>query len=348
MVLIKSSFADAHVASAGKLATAVLVYGQDPGLVSERAQKAAKTLEAATTPPGEIVRLSDSDLESDPDRLATELGTMPMFGGRRIVRIEASRKVNAALVGALIDGSALEGCLVLEAGALKKDDALLALFEKSTTAQAIQCYGDEARDLGGLVDEIVKANGMTIAGDARAALIERLGADRGLSRAEVDKLCLYAHGATVITLDDVRAAVGDAADLAVDGLLKAALEGDPATTGRELDRLLASGESPQGIMAIALRHIQRLHRVRTLMDQGRGLEDALRMLRPPVIYTQKALFTQQVNQWPSAALTRALEAITDGQRRSRGGAMPDDVLVDRLVFDLARLGATVRQSRARR
>jgi DNA polymerase-3 subunit delta len=94
--------------------------------------------------------------------------------------------------------------------------------------------------------------------------------------------------------------------------------------------------------------MQRLHRVRSAMDGGRSLDDALRTLRPPVMFQQKTLFTAQVNQWPAAALTRALEAISEAQRQSRGGALPEDVLIDRLVFDLARLGATVRQSRARR
>lgn len=348
MVLIKSQGADAHVAQAARLTSAVLLFGSDPGLVHERALKAAQTLAGATSPPGEIIRLGDPDLDADPDRLAIELGTMAMFGGRRIVRIEASRKVNAALIAPLIEAGRLEGCIVIEAGALKADDSLRALFEKAAGAQAIQCYGDEARDLGGLVDEVLKANRLSIASDARAALIDRLGADRALSRAEIDKLCLYAHGAPTITLDDVRAAVGDAADLAVDGTLKAALDGDPQTAGIELDRLLGSGESAQAIMAIALRHIQRLHRVRILLDQGRTLDDALRVLRPPVMYQQKVQFLAQVNQWPAAALTRALGAISDCQRQSRGGALPEDLLVDRLMFDLARLGATVRQSRGRR
>ena len=50
---------------------------------------------ARENPPGEIIRIEDGDLEDDPDRLAVELQTMPMFGGRKVVRTTTSRRITA-------------------------------------------------------------------------------------------------------------------------------------------------------------------------------------------------------------------------------------------------------------
>ena len=56
--------------------SAVLFYGPDAGLVLERAQALAKACAERERPPGEILRLDDTDLDGDPDRLAVELRTV--------------------------------------------------------------------------------------------------------------------------------------------------------------------------------------------------------------------------------------------------------------------------------
>ena len=66
---------------------------------------------------------------------------------------------------------------------------------------------------------------LTIAPDARAALVALLGGDRLASRSEIRKLALYAHGKDRVELADVMAVVADASALALDGVLDAAFAG---------------------------------------------------------------------------------------------------------------------------
>ncbi len=75
-----------------------------------------------------------------------------------------------------------------------------------------------------------EAAGLAIADDARAALKELIGGDRMASRSEIAKLCLYAAGTGEITVDDVRAVVGDASAFAVDEAVDAAALGDAAVS----------------------------------------------------------------------------------------------------------------------
>ena len=80
-----------------------------------------------------------------------------MFGGRKIVRAAAGRRVTAAQLKPLVEGGALEGFLIVEAGNLRPDDALRALFEKSPAAAAVACFPDEARDLDAVIREVFAA-----------------------------------------------------------------------------------------------------------------------------------------------------------------------------------------------
>ena len=107
MVAVKAHQAQAFLSAPGPNIRAVLFYGSDAGLVGERAQILAKAAAARFDPPGELIRLDDADLDADPDRLAVELGTVPMFGGPKIIRTTASRRVNAQALKPLIEGGRL-------------------------------------------------------------------------------------------------------------------------------------------------------------------------------------------------------------------------------------------------
>lgn len=351
MVAIKPQQAEAYLKAPPEAVSAILLFGSDPGLVGERAQFLAKRMAGASSPPGEILRIDDSDLENDPDKLVVELGTMPMFGGRKVIRTSQSRRVTAAALKPLVeDASRLEGFLIVEAGNLRPDDAMRALFEKANGVAAIACYPDEARDLDGLVRDVLAPYKMDITPDAKRLLVSRLGADRSLSRAEIEKLALFALGKARIEEEDVEAVVGDASELAIDKIIAAAATGRHAAAVREYERAIASGESAQYVIIAAQRHFQRLHRVRMSVENGASLEDAIRGLRPPLFFKQKDAFVAQIDLWTGATISRALGRIDETQRMSRSGtqagSVNETVLVDMLLLDLSRLAAGRSAARA--
>lgn len=340
MVAIRAAQANAFLAKPDARIRAVLLYGPDAGLVSERAQKLASLLAAREEPPGEIIRLDETDLEASPERLAVELLTVPMFGGAKIVRTSTSRRVNTATLQPLVDGGELPGALIVEAGALRNDDRLKALFEKSPIAAAVVCYPDEGASLDELVSTVLKEGGLDIAPDARQELIARLGADRVLSRSEIEKLALYAHGKSRIELADVEAIVGDASDLTVDLVVTAAAMGDAARALEECDRAVASGENPQAIVLAAERHFHRLHKLRSGIEAGRPLDELTRFMRPPLPMKAKADLERQVRFWTAERAGVALARIGEAVRRSRTTSADEAVIAERLLIDIAGLART--------
>lgn len=335
MVAVKAHLADKVLANPDRSLRAFLFFGTDPGLVTERAQTTAKRLAAAENPPGEIIRLDDADLDGDRDRLGIELRTIPMFGGRKIVRVTTGRIINAAALKDLVDSGDLAGVLIVEAGNLKASDTLRAAFEKSPHAAAVACYGDEGRDLEGLVREVLQAAGIDISPEARALLVSRLGADRALSRAEIEKLALFARDKPRIEVDDVDAIVGDASELAIDRIVNAAASGKAAEAVNEFARAVTAGENPQMIIVAVERHLHKLHRVRAEIDRGAPLADALRQLRPPLHFRQKDAFTDQCRRWTRPALDRALSAAADALKTARLNSAIEEAVAERLLLSLA-------------
>ncbi len=337
MVALKAHQVASFLKSPDPKIAAYLLFGPDPGLVSERAAALAKTIAAKDTPPGEVVRIDEIDIEADPDRLPVELLTVPMFGGRKIVRVATSRRVNTLMLKPLLDKDALAGVLIVEAGALKREDALKVAFEKAQIGAAIPCYMDDAPALDAVIAEVLQPLGLSITPEARQLLVGRLGADRVMSRGEIEKLALYAQGQGQITEDDVEAVVGDAAELTVDRIVHASASGDGARAVTELQRALSAGESAQGIISAIQRHFTRLHRLRASIDAGKSAEQVIADIRPPLHFKQKDALAAQCRTWRADMLDAALAGIATAARTARMSSALDDLLAERLVLTISRL-----------
>ena len=333
MVAVKHHQADAFLRSLDPRLCAVLFYGPDAGLVLERAQGLAKA--QAKLDEGEILSFEDSDLETDPDRLTTELQTLPMFGGRKIIRARTGRRISTHLLKPLIEGGGLAGFLIVEAGELKGDDALRAVFEKSPIAAAVACFADEGDGLETLALRVLKGHGLSIAPDVLAFLTSRLGADRALSRGELEKLALYVLGRKEVEADDVSAIVGDASDLRLDRIPEAAASGDAAVAVTDADRAVASGDGAQAVLLATQRYFLRLHRLRSAIDQGRSVDDALRLMRPPVHFKAQPVLRAQTSAWTAARLKTALHEIAQTITACRQTGALDETLTERLLLRLA-------------
>jgi DNA polymerase-3 subunit delta len=233
----------------------------------------------------------------------------------------------------------LEGLLIVEAGSLKSDDGLRALFEGQASCYAVACYPDSAADIDELISEVLTSFNLAIDGDARNLLQSRLGADRALSRSEIEKLALYCLGRSPITLEDVDGLVGDAAGLAIERIAEAAADGRTKIAISDFGRALASGENAQMIIAVVQRYFLKLHRVRSDVDGGQRLDDALKFMRPPLFFKQKDIFARHVRSWPRGQLDQALRRIAEAAKAARLSSSLEDVIAERLILALASMAA---------
>jgi DNA polymerase-3 subunit delta len=295
-----------------------LIYGNDTGLISERATRLGQALLGKNADPLSIVRLESGEIAADPARLADEAYAIPMFGGDRVIRVDvAGNRPIHAIVEPLIKNPPQGTWIILEAGELRREHALRKLFEGAKSgAMALPSYADEARELDRVIDEELAASGLTIAPEAREALRAVLGGDRMASRQEVQKLCLYAAGRGRIEEADVRAAVGDVSMLAADDTIEAMLSGDVGSFERGLHRHRAAGLSVVSMASSALRQLQSLHRTRASIDNGRSVKDIVDG-QWGISFQRKRALDRQLRLWTTPSLERALTRLEEGLLQSR-------------------------------
>lgn len=345
MTALKASEVERFLARPDRATAVYLIYGNDSGLISERATRLASTLLGKNADPLSIIRLESSEVASDPARLADEAYAIPMFGGDRVIRVDVggNRPIHAIL-DPIIKDPPTGTWIILEAGELRRDHALRKLVEGTKAgAIALPSYADEARDLDRVIDEELKSSGLAIAPEARELLRSVLGGDRMASRQEVQKLCLYAAGQGEITEADVRAAVGDVSMLAADDTIEAMLSGDVGAFERGLHRHRAAGLSVVSMASSALRQLQSLHRTRAAIDHGGSVNQFIEAQRG-ISFQRKRALDRQLRLWTTPSLERALTRLETGLLNSRlQYSLAAEILSESLLAiarEAARLGRT--------
>lgn len=321
---------------------AVLVYGPDRGLVRERAQALVRAVAEDADDPFRVAELGAADLYDDPVRLDDEARALALTGGRRVVRVREATDALVPAIESLLAGPPFDALVVAEAGNLGPRSALRQLFEAAEAAAAIPCYADDARALQEVIRTTLGRHRITPTADAVAYLQANLGADRLVSRSELEKLALYVGDGNEATLQDAAACVGDSAAMTLDDLAFAAAGGDTDRLSRMLERAWREGAQAVTVLRAAARHLQRLHLAAGLLAEGKPADAAMKALKPPVFFRQTDAFRAQLRRWPPAALMAALARLTEAEVLCKTTGMPAETVCAQALF---RLAATARARR---
>lgn len=313
----------------------VLLHGEDAGLIRHRAEALIRSVAGSLNDPFLVTDLT----RETADRLGEEAASLSMTGGRRVVRVREVTDTATDRVKAVLAGKA-PALVVLEAPGLASRSRLKTAVEAAADGAALACYPEEGRDLEQTIRTTLTEAGVTADAESLSWLVGQLGADRASTRREIEKLALYAGPGGRVDLDAAMACVGDLAGLSMDDALFAATAGDVAAADRALEVAMAEGAAPVGVLRAAMSHLQRLHRVRLVMEEtGASAGDAARTARPPVFFKRAPAFTRALGLWPATALFGALAFLADAERACKRTGAPDDSICRNAVLTLARRAA---------
>ena len=335
MVALRGKDIDTFLARPDAGRPIILLYGADAGLVRERADALMKSAVDDPNDPFSLVRMDGDDLAAEPSRLVEEAMTVPLFGGRRAIRVRAGSKNFSSGVDTLADSDIKDCRIVIEAGELRPESPLRKVCEKARTAVAIACYPDTERDLAKLIDEELRVSNLRMAPDARATLMSLLGGDRQASRNELRKLTLYAHGTGEVTLDDVMAVVADASELKIDPIVDGAFAGSPAAVEVEFNKAMIAGTYPGMIMMAAQRQAALLHKASLLVEAGSSASAAVESGFPRLHFSRKGTVEAALRNFSAQRLVNIIDqlavAALDVRKQNALGA----VIAQRALMSIA-------------
>ncbi|MEM6682678.1 MAG: DNA polymerase III subunit delta [Pseudomonadota bacterium] len=322
----------------------ILAYGPDAGGVRDTLKRAQAAIagDDALDPMANI-SLSAEQLAADPARLLDEAAQPSFFGELKIISVGPVTDTHTKILVDLL-GMTVPAYVLVAAGALAPRSKLRQAFEKAKNAYAVANYLDEERDIDALIEECLVGRGVSVSRDARLFLRRQLGNDRGVSRAEMEKLTLYAGAyakqetPAQLELTDVQSLIGANAVQTTDDIAAATFSGQ----GERADQLLlgALGQNTTGVeitRALARRCL-RLITASAAMTRGKTASEAIASLKPPVFWKDKNGFMAQLTAWQPDRLRVCLQRIVDAEVTLKSQGPQDDLILGRLIMQITSAG----------
>ncbi|VIO66925.1 DNA polymerase III subunit delta [Bradyrhizobium ivorense] len=336
MVALRGKEIDSYLARPDAGRPIILLYGPDAGLVRERADALMASAVDDPNDPFSLVRLDGDELAAEPSRLVDEAMTVPLFGGRRAIRVRAGSRNFSSGVETLTETPALKDCrIVIEAGELRPESPLRKICERAKNAVAIGCYPDTERDLTKLIEDELRVSNLRLAPDARAVLMSLLGGDRQASRNELRKLALFAHGQGEITLDDVMTVVSDASELKLDPIVDGAFAGNAALVESEFAKAMVAGTYPGVIISAAQRQAAWLHKSALAIAEGTPASAVLEGGFPRLHFSRKAAVEIALRNFSAPRLVVIIDQLATAALDMRKQASLAAVIGQRALLSIA-------------
>lgn len=335
MVAIKNHEADRFVRNRPSGVWLYLFCGPDAGLVSERANGIIRSTVSNSQDPFQLLRLDGDSISADPGKLADEANTVGLFGGSRCIHIDAGSKSFVSSLEALIESPPTDCTVVITAGDIKADSPLRKLISRYPDGAAVECYPDTQKQLEQIVDEEMKRAGMSISPGARELLVNHLGADRLVTRAELEKLTLYMHGQRSVGEQQVEAIIADAASRNIDEAIFIAFTGDYRAASEAGYKTLSQLD-PGVFVGFVLRHVLLLHRLRIEVESGASVDSVLERLPRNYFGQKKTQIGSQVRSWNSARLLQLADDLAGVATSARRDTRSAERLAIRSLWWIAR------------
>lgn len=297
----------------------VVLHGDNDEIKSDLFRAIRKSFGIDLDDPFRLVRLDGNVLDSDPARLADELGAISMFGGSRLIRANVTARQAERVIQQAFDGPAGDWTLIVDT-----DEFDLSRLTAHVTGQtlAVACGAEAAGDFHSFVrSEFVRA-GIELQDGVLELFVTLLGEDRASARTEIEKLSLLTSASKQVTIDDAKSAVADGSSILSDEIAAAALSGNLTHLVAALDRLQSTGSDATVALGAASRLALNLYRGK--VNQWRGRPDGIAQhlgsgdLRAIALSLQTAVL-QTRSDGPNSALLaeRALISLGNATRARR-------------------------------
>lgn len=291
--------------------SAALVYGSDAGQVRQRTRELTDSWQGKDEDLLARIELTPEQLKEDPARLADELASMSLMGGKRVVVVREATDGVLTIIQEALGLRANDNFLILQVtDGLGRDSKLRAWAEKMPDIACIAIYKDEGAQLDGFIRDTLRGFGLRASQDVIAYLSSQLGGDRQIIVNELEKLSLYVGDeAENISLEDAMAIIGENNDKSLEDLAKAIAGGDVVSLCRLTDRMLAEGHAGVVLVRAVMRYFDGLERIASYRRDGLSIEAAIEKIYGKIAFKIVPVMKPHALRWGSNRIADALAVL---------------------------------------
>ena len=320
----------------------IILFGANEGLINEWQNKCAV---AVCDDINDAFRYQSFEMEqisSAGGELYGEYHAQSLMGGRRVIVVKNADDHIYSIIKNMIPETKSDNLLIVSSLSLNTRSSLISWAKDRDDIYVVGCYDDREDDVVKSATQMLKERELQITPDALQLLVSRLSSDRKMNTSEIDKLALYLGDKKTVEIADVKAAVSDVAGADYDDLCYFVAGGNVAMACAMFERLIKEGKDCATIIRQISFHFLKLLGVSALISEGKTTEEALRTLRPPLMFYRKDDFIRQLRVWNKDRIMSALSMLYECERDCKTTGMPQENIAG---YCLLRISGAVKKFR---
>ena len=317
--------ANAFIASIPVAVRALLLHGNDLGLISERAHRVATAFSDDLDDVFSVTHLEGDKLVSDAGVLGDAAEAIAITAPCRLVLVKGRGSEMLAACKLALARRLDSAFIIVEATDTTTRHALVKLFEAAGNAAALGCYSDDARDIDALLRETMARDGISLTKDGAKLVVERRGSDRAVTRREIEKLALLAGPGGTLGIEEVSHALGDSTSLlAVTDIAMAAADGNVESLQKAVGKALTEQLTSVMVLRGCQGYFKQMLAAARAVQRGSQAMQAVKSLRPPLHFRLQDRMAAQLHFWPPDSILDAINRLQDTELSVKTGAADDE------------------------
>lgn len=318
----------------------VILFGTNEGEIAVLQKKCAEAVCGSTDDAFRYSALEVENISKDGGEVYAEYHAQSLMGGRRAVVVKNADNNLAQLLKKMIPETASDNLLILSSSSLNTKSSLITWAKDREDVIIVGCYEERAGDIAQEASRMLKEKGLIADVPTIQFLCTRLSPDRKLNQSEIDKLEMYLGERKNVTIEDIKQAVSDVAGANYDDLCYNIANGDTKQACATFDRLIKEGEQAATLVRQIEYHFSKLLGCQAIIENGKSVDEALKSLRPPLIFYRKNDFIKQLKIWDREHLLAALNLLYDCERDCKTTGIPN---IQSASYAIMRLSAGVKK-----
>ncbi len=302
---------------------AVLLYGQNEGLIAEYTKKFVQTVAKDLYDPFAVAYLDWDNVKSDFGALASEYNSQSLMGVRRVVVVkEADNNLTKPLAEMLEKSKSDTLLLIVGSASLNNKSSLVVLANTNNDMAAVACYEDRDENIVSSVKAMFAEQEITYTTEAFMMLCARLSNDRMSNANEIQKLITFVGSKKHFESDDVKAVVFDQAISGIDDLCFYVFSGVKTRALNSLKYLLNEGVEEVQITRALIRHVAKLLEAKGFTESGLSAIEAIKKVLPKNMFYRYDMGANQLGRWSRERLFDVMELLYKTEKDCKTTNMP--------------------------
>ena len=274
--------------------------------------------------------------ESDAAAILTAVSLVPMMAERRVVVVRDFHKLpqkDREAVADYAERPAPGTVLVLEA---PRVNLKTRVYERlAASAVSVVFYPLFPERVPAWLQQHAKRYGKRLTPEAAHQLQAIAGSDLGELAGEVEKLAVFVGGRDTIAAGDVESALGPVRAGSVFDIAEAVGEKDLAKALDAYQRAIDGGDAPQAIVALFVRHLVILWKIRFLKRDRRTDDDIKKKLQLGWGFNRfYNRYSAQSRLLSGRDLLSGFEALYEADTSLKSSTLPPELVMRRLLYTL--------------